>query len=146
MPNLPRQNDLKEEGFSVLEAMVAMAILAAGLLPILALQGQFVRTVTQIEHVEKSLTAQNNALNLMRTVDLTNVPTGEVQFENYRISYNATPAASTQTVRGNGGFPGRFEVTLYDIQIKIIYLSGREENFSIRNFGWRETSSYLDSF
>ena len=76
MPNLPRQNDLKEEGFSVLEAMVAMAILAAGLLPILALQGQFVQTVTQIEHVEKSLTAQNNALNLMRTVDLTNVPTG----------------------------------------------------------------------
>ena len=108
MPNLPRQNDLKEGGFSVLEAMVAMAILAAGLLPILALQGQFVRTVTQIEHVEKSLTAQNNALNLMRTVDLTNVPTGEVQFENYRISYNATPAASTQTARANGGLPGRF--------------------------------------
>jgi len=140
--NIP-QNDA---GFSVLEAMVAMAVLAAGLLPILALQGQFVKTVTQIEHVQHSLAAQENALNTIRTIDLIQAPQGEVKFDGYSVIYNAVPTLNSQRAKVNGGLPGRFEVTLYNIEFEIKYLSGRQEKFTVRGIRWSEDSTYLDSF
>ena len=132
-----------EEGFSVLEAMVAMAVLAAGLLPLLALQGQFVKTVGQIEHVEHSLSAQDNALNLVKSVNLTEAPLGEMVFEGYSVNYEAKAAISPRAVRDIGGLPGRFDLTLYDVEINIAYVSGRKETFGVRQFGWRATKSYL---
>ena len=134
----------KDDGFSVLEAMVAMAVLAAGLLPLLALQGQFVKTVTRIEHVEQSLSAQDNALALMHTVNLTETPKGEVVFDGYIINYEAKAAMAPSSVRDTGGLPRRYELTLYDVVLKISFDSGAEEELSIKAFGWRETSSIID--
>jgi len=123
--------------------MVAMAVLAAGLLPLLALQGQFVKTVGQIEHVEHSLAAQANALNMIKSVNLTQVPTGEMSFGGYSVKYEAVAALQPQMARGQGGFPGRFELTLYNVELTIAYENGRTEKLIIRQFGWRATQSYL---
>ena len=142
MPNTDRH---KDDGFSVLEAMVAIAILAAGLLPLLALQGQFVKTVTRIEQAEQSLSAQDNALGLMHTVNLTETPKGEVVFEGYIINYEAKAAILPAPIRDVSGLPGRYDLTLYDVVLKISYDSGAEEEFSIKAFGWREISSIIDS-
>jgi len=135
---------LGEEGFSVLEAMVAIAVLAAGLLPLLALQGQFVSTVERIEHAEISLSAQDNALNLIKSANLAQAPSGRAIFEGYSVEYAAKAAVPPQNARGNGGMQGRFEMTLYDVDVRIIYVSGREDVFTIRELGWRATQGFLD--
>lgn len=139
-----RNRHPREEGFSVLEAMVAIAILATGLLPLLALQGRFVETVEQLEHAEQSLSAQANALSLIQTINMTETPRGEIAFTNYTVRYEAKAIRQSQPARGNAASPGRFELTLYDVDYEIIYVSGRKESFKVRQFGWRAVRGYLD--
>lgn len=146
-PIRPDTPDKKEsgarQGFSVLEAMVAMAILAAGLLPILALQGQFVKTVEQLEHVDQRLAVQDNVLNAIQNINLTEKPTGQLDFGDVVASWEAVPAVPARMGRGLGGFPGRFELTLYDVRVQVDYNYDRQENFSVRGIGWRALTPYL---
>ncbi|MBL4595825.1 MAG: hypothetical protein JKX99_04525 [Robiginitomaculum sp.] len=137
-------------GFSVLEAMIAMAILAAALLPLLALQGQFVRSVDSMERVDARLAARTSAIHYVQALNLTQAPQGQfIQAQDtgpVLISWQATPALPARTVRGNGGFPGRFELTLYDVQITIAPAQGPTEQFSVRAVGWRPMRSILSDF
>lgn len=123
-----------------------MAILAAGLLPILALQGQFVNTVERLEHVDARLAAHDNVMATIRSVNLTEKPDGTLNMEETVVTWSAKPVLPARMAKNNAGFPGRFELTLYDVEVQINYLSGRNENFSVRSLGWRATKPFITGF
>lgn len=140
--------DKSAEGFSILEAMVAMAILAAALIPILALQGQFVKSVESLERLDIRLAARSTAVSYIKALNLSQNQNGEfVHLTNAgptRISWISTPATPPKIVRGNGGFAGRFELTLYDVNVTIDPENGGPEKFTIRALGWRPLESVAD--
>ena len=133
-----------EAGFSVLEAMVAIAIMAACLLPLFALQGQFVSVVGQIERVELQIEARDQALEVIKLTDFNETPQAQFDFSQYQIRLNAEPASNTRPVKNSGGTTGRFEMTLYDVAVTIEYLSGNIDSFNVKELEWRETSGYLE--
>ena len=136
----------KQRGFSVLEALVAMAVLAAAFLPLLALQGQFLRTSQSLERAELLLAAESMALAHIRAINLDQTPEGEIESTHGQISWMARPAQGPTAGRDTAGFPSRFVFTLYDIDVKIKLKSGHIKQFSLQGLGWHPTKSVLDQF
>ncbi len=143
-PNLTGE-PRRDAGFSVLEALVAMAVLAGALLPLLALQGQFVRTTEALERSEQRLSVQDTALAHISALNLNQTPSGEMTTPYARVRWQSTPAAGPHMGRTAGGFPSRYEVTLYNVDIGIDYNSGASEILRLQGIGWRPTLSVFDA-
>ncbi|MEO0674994.1 MAG: hypothetical protein AAFY32_08320, partial [Pseudomonadota bacterium] len=74
-----------QAGFSVLEAIVAVALIAAAFLPLLALQTQLTRTAIAIERAEANLLARNNALALLQAINPGMRPAGSEEMGAVRL-------------------------------------------------------------
>ena len=136
----------KQRGFSVLEALVAMAVLAAAFLPLLALQGQFLRTSQSLERAELLLAAESMALAHIKAINLDQTQGGDIESAYGQISWMARPAQGPTAGRDTAGFPSRFVFTLYDIDVKIKLKSGHIKQFSLQGLGLHPTKSVLDQF
>ncbi|MEM8770363.1 MAG: hypothetical protein AAGD92_01825 [Pseudomonadota bacterium] len=130
----------RQQGFSVLEALAAIALIAAAFLPLLALQGQLARTVIATERAETRLAHKQSALNYLRVLNPTLQPQGTEVFGDAQLSWTARPISDEKPALGNGGEPGRFNIRLYEIDARITYADGRETTFSIRSMGWIPTA------
>ncbi len=129
-----------QAGFSLLEALVAVAIIAAALLPLLALQGQLTRTVLAVERAGAGAEDMTSALSYLRTLNPTMKPEGTEQLGGAVLSWTAQPVSEERPALDQGGGPGRFMMQLYDIDAAIAYDDGRRVEFSVRALGWRPTA------
>ncbi len=132
-----------EDGFSVLEAIVAMAILAAALIPLLALQGQFLRTTQALERVEQRLGAEETALAHIGALNLVQSPTGTLSTQSGEISWQSRAVMPARKARNADGFPSRYNITLYEVTVTLSYKGGRQEQFLLQGLGWKPTKSLL---
>ncbi|MEM1193407.1 MAG: hypothetical protein AAGH42_08460 [Pseudomonadota bacterium] len=128
-----------QAGFSVLEAIVAVALIAAAFLPLLALQTQLTRTAIAIERAEANLLARNNALALLQAINPGMRPAGSEEMGAVRLDWTAQALSPVQPARGPAGSPGRFNVALYEIKATLTFDNGREDIFTVRQVGWRAT-------
>jgi len=135
----------RDAGFSVLEALVAMAVLASALLPLLALQGQFVKTTEALERNEQKLVMQDLAKAHISALNLDQTQAGEIIARYGSIVWRAEPAAGPQPARDAGGFPSRYQVTLYNAEFTINYNSGLTETITMQALGWHTTVSIFDT-
>lgn len=138
----PRSQSL-DAGFSVLEALVAMAILAAGLLPLLALQGQFVRTVDSLERAERQMAADSLVSAHILTLNLADANQGEVNLGDRVARWEARPALSPGWVRDNGGMASRYQMGLYNVTITYIGGPQPERRLELLGIGWEAKRPFL---
>lgn len=136
------QGQNSEAGFSVLEAMIAIAILAAGFLPLLILQTKFIEVSRKIEQVDTRSMASYQAAELIRITNLDKTLSGTREFPEFTIVWVAEPAIKDKYVRSSRGRPGRFTVSLYDVSIEITYALGQRETLQMRGLGWTETYEF----
>ena len=133
-----------EAGFSVLEAMIAMAILAAGFLPLLAVQVKFGDTVEKLETVDTRMKAHEAAVRLVKAENFNQAPSGTFVSSDYEISWEVSPISKDKYVRTITGQPGAFTVSLYDVDLRIEYTTGRIENIQLRGLGWTKSEQIID--
>lgn len=122
-----------------------MAILAAALLPLLALQGQFLRSAESLERAETALAAETLALSHIKALNLDQAPEGTLETPYGNISWKSTPAAGPATGRSKTGFPSRYVITLYNIEVNITPLQGPAQRFTLQGLGWHPTKAVLDT-
>lgn len=137
------QKNQQEAGFSVLEAIIAMAILSIALLPILSLQGQFVRNVSTIERLESRLSVERSVRDHIGALNLSLVQSGAYNAPAGAVQWQAKPAGEGRRVKTAGGQPGRFIVQLYTVDVSVTYQSGSAEIFVLTGIGWKPLFPYL---
>ena len=145
-PAKTAQRKKAQAGFSVLEALAAVALIAAAFLPLLALQGQLTRTVVAIERAEASVSNMESALSYLRVVNPSLVDQGEAQVGDALLRWRARPISAEKTVLDQGGAPGRFAMRLYEIEATFLYSDGREADFTLTAIGWRPTAPFSATF
>ena len=131
-----------QAGFSLLEALIAVALIAAALLPLLALQGQLTRTVLAVERAGTSAKDMTSALSFLRTVNPMRDPKGTEQLGDAVLSWAARPVSDERPALDQGGTPGRFILQLYEIDATIAYDDGRRAEVTVRAVGWRPTDPF----
>jgi prepilin-type N-terminal cleavage/methylation domain-containing protein len=132
-----------ERGFTVVEMLVAMAIVAITFIPIVGLTTNTTRLhIRQNLMIDRQM-AQASALTLLRGVNPTEEPNGTRDLGGTtRLEWRATMlSAPRRSLRFLGG-EGDFVITLYRLDAK---LSMPDDRFSIERIGWQNTKQqHLD--
>jgi prepilin-type N-terminal cleavage/methylation domain-containing protein len=127
-----RADDL---GFTLIEMLVTIAVIAVGLVPIVEMQGRIARFhAKQIEMAER-LTAERTALALLRDMNPTINPKGTATIGvASSMTWQATPiSAPIRSLRFLGG-QGQFYIVLYRLDVSIDH---PKHQFSVERIGWQ---------
>lgn len=129
----------RESGFSVIEALVALAIVAIALVPLIGLQAQVSRNFVHQQQVREALGAQRNALEVLREINVMSSPQGMMMLQaDQSMRWRAT--AISQPVRSTrqGSGEGDFRIMLYDVEVDVSGLSGAPPTtFRVTQLGWQ---------
>lgn len=126
-------------GFSVMETLVAIAILAVALIPILMLQTQTSRASFREAQTRAAITDQQNALAILRDINPMLRPTGQIAMSDVRtVSWRASPLSAVTPTLVRGGAETSFDAALYRLNVEIRDAHGaRLASFAVDQMGWR---------
>jgi general secretion pathway protein I len=125
------------EGFSVIEALIAVAIIGVAMVPIVAMQTQLARQYQRQSALQEQLAAQRNALTLLREVNVMAEPRGRRGLgEGRELRWRAVPISSPQrSLRFLAG-EGDYRVALYRVDATVLGRSGLVARMSVDQLGW----------
>lgn len=128
----------QRSGFTLIEALVALAIAAMTMTAIFQLQVQMARGQQRAQAVLQQVTRQENALALVRDINFMERPSGQFAVPGedvirWRAEPRGTPRRTIAT-----GTAGRYEVQLYEVTVQIERPGGRSPpDIVIERVGWR---------
>lgn len=128
----------RRSGFSLIEALVALTIAAITLTAIFELQIQMVRGRERADEALKQVAAQENAIALVRDVNVMAQPFGEVAMpQGDTVRWSSEPIG--QPVRG-AGFPGgdgRYRIQRFRVTVEVERRAGRSPRPMVfERVGW----------
>lgn len=127
------------EGFSLVEALVALAVAALTLGAIFELQVQMARGQARAAAVLDQVAVQESALVLLRDHNFMAEPAGERALgDNVTVRWAAMPIGSPRVNVGLGNGDGLFEVQRFSVRVEIAGASGRSPPpMEFERVGWR---------
>ena len=127
------------DGFSLIEALVALAIASMALMAIVELQIQMARSQQRAALAVEQVAAQENALALTRSLNPMAQPQGRIELPGGDVVVWSSEPRGERRV--NAGFPagqGAFEVQLYRVTVEVERAQGRPPAPLIFDrVGWR---------
>lgn len=115
-------------------------IVAIAMAPLFSLEMQATRNFAKQRELRLELTAQRNALALLRDVNFMEQPAGALPLGDGRsLAWRATPLSRTQRSTRFPSGEGDFEVALYRVQAEIRGLE-TPHSFMVEKVGWRRLS------
>lgn len=128
----------RESGFTLLEAIVALAILAAGAMALFAALNGALRSIERAEAAARLDTATENAVDWLEVVNPMNEPHGEVVLGDYTMRWRSEPVVGPTDNLTAYLQPGLYQVGLYAIEAEL-WLDGElAGRFTLRRAGWQQ--------
>ncbi len=136
----------ERSGFSLVEALVALAIASLMLGAIFQLQVQMARSQARAAAVLEQVAAQENALVVVRDINPMERPAGEVRLGDKEVvRWTATPLGEP---RLNAGFPlgnGGYDVQLFEVRVEVDRTPRQSPApLVIERVGWRRSGQELE--
>lgn len=136
----------RRDGFSLIEALIALAIAAMMLTALFQLQIQMARGQARAAAVLDQVSAQENAIALTRDLNPMQQPTGQITLpQGDTIRWTSQTRGRSQT---NAGFPtgnGMFEVQLYTVTVEILRVDRSPVSpLVFDRLGWRRLAPIED--
>ena len=136
-----------QAGFSLLEAVVAMVLIAtAGLALFAWINSSFVN-LSRIQAANARALAEGNALQFIQTVNPMKTPDGNTTLGNLRIEWRSRALTEPRTNLGESEGPGPFTLALYEIEVSVEQLPEvPRDTFLIRQVGFTRVPYQADPF
>ena len=134
----------RESGFSLIEALVALAIAAMALLAIFALQQQLAQGEVRHTRALHLVALQRNALALTSDLNPTAEPQGSLRLAGGQwVRWNSAPLTPPRTNVGASSVgEGAFEVRLYRVRVAITDARGAPlGGLDFDRIGWRRLAA-----
>ena len=109
----------KPAGFTLLEAVVAMAIFAAAGMALYALFNTNLISLGRAQDVTAQLPTVYRAMEYLSAIDPAQQPTGQIELDGYAVTWSSRlmePVRESQTAQG---FRGYHELGLYEVTFDI---------------------------
>ena len=106
-------------GFSLLEAIVALTIVAAAILGAYAWVAGNIVSLTRVRDLALEEAALQQALGTLEQTDLGHQPAGSIQWREFRIDWQAEPIEASRPSRTGVGGTGLYELTLYRVLLSV---------------------------
>ena len=134
---------MSRAGFSLIEALVALAIASVSLLAIFDLQQQMSKTQRRLEAVLNQSHLERSAIAAMEALNPEEQPTGEtIVGSDLKVSWTSTPiSAERQSIAFPSG-PGSYRIRLYRVKLRLHDSSNRPiGEYEIDRVGWRNPTA-----
>ncbi len=135
-----------QRGFSLLEAIVAMAIIASVGMALLAWTHNNLGLLTRISERQEAMQATRQAIAWLETVNIVRKPEGEQVIGHLTIQWQSQPVEAERDGRnifGVGVTP--FRLGLYRTTVRVRDASGRElTQFDVRLAGYQQVRTLTD--
>lgn len=128
----------RSRGFSLLEAVVALAILAAAGMALFAAMTQSVQMVGRAERARDADLALRNSLAWVELVNPMDEPTGERDIGDYQLRWRAEPLEAPRD--GTTGYlqPGLYQIGLYRMRLELWRDGTLEREAELNRAGYRQ--------
>lgn len=137
-----------QRGFSLLEAVVALVILASSGWALFNWVNASIVSLRRVEDANARSAATVNALEYMQAVNPMLRPEGRMELGGYRIAWAAT--AVTQPMDGSDYPRGKsaFQVALYDTVVHVYREEGGQQWFelTLRQVGYKKVRDVVNPF
>ncbi|WP_158613418.1 prepilin-type N-terminal cleavage/methylation domain-containing protein [Luteimonas sp. 100069] len=127
-----------QRGFSLLEAVVALAILAAAGLALFAAMAQSMQMVGRAEDSRNADAAMRNALAWVEQSNPAESPSGELSFPPYSVAWTSALLEPERPSAAGNLQPGLHDVGLYRLRVVLRRDSVVIREFDVRRIGWRQ--------
>ncbi len=125
-----------QRGFGMMEAIVALTLLAAAALPTAIGLGAALTATRRIEAALLELEMQANALAALRAINPMEQPVGVLDLGPYRLAWTATPLEQPIPAKSPLGEDGVWLVQAFDVDARIEDQSGVRARVTVRRPGY----------
>ncbi len=140
---------MKQAGFTLLEAMVSLILIATVGMALLDWINTNFNVLQRVETIQERTEATRNALVFMETINPLERKQGSENIGIYQFNWSAEPVILPKSgVSPQGGYVSLYEIALYDTTVEVKF---RETNtlitrFTLRQVGYKQTIFYEDDF
>lgn len=126
-------------GFSLLEAIVALALLTTAGLALFAWINASFDSLNRIEENNRRAAAEMNALEYLKTINPMQAPTGTVQLGDTAMRWQARALTAPRPNVPDGEGPGPFLVALYEVDVNLEGSAIGRHTFRVQQLGYERT-------
>lgn len=131
-----------QSGFTLLEAVVAMTLLAVVGGVLLSWLNTGFRSLQRIEVTEARIEAAHVAMAYLETLNPMRTPSGSVQLGHYQLDWQSSPLTEARPVVGrHGGAPGIYDAVLFRVDVRIQAKGEPLLSFTVESAGHDRISS-----
>lgn len=128
-----------QAGFTLLEAIVAMVIMATTLLALYAWLGSTTIGVQRAQAVSQGLVDARVALAVVEGINPMDSESGSRDVGELTVRWSATPVAERRAGITMVGLAAPYDFALYDVQVETLRDGRQTYAFSVRRAGWIAT-------
>lgn len=122
-------------GFTLIEAIVAMAILGAAMLPIMALLSQSINQIHKIAESNAQSAAKNSALSVIDPINPMETPNGEIDMGDFNLVWSSELIVPpNKEIKIGTGLAG-YKVSFYLVKVELFKKNKPWFYFTARKLG-----------
>ncbi|MGB3394185.1 MAG: type II secretion system protein [Stenotrophomonas sp.] len=141
IPRHPRRQG--QRGFSLLEAIVALTIMATSLLALYAWLSTSTFALGRARASALALQDARTAQAVVETINPMAEPSGRRELATLEITWKARPVTDRRIGMSRAGSPTQFDFGLYDMEIEVKRNGEIVRNFRMRKAGWEAARPIL---
>jgi general secretion pathway protein I len=133
-----------QAGFTLLEAIVAIVVLFATLVPLYVLISSVSRSAFKVDQSNREAEYETDALNIMSQVNPTLNPTGSIDLGPYAVRWAAEPVLKPIDGSAYPSGISAFRIGLYQAKVDVVRHDGRVVvSFPLRMIGYEHVRDSL---
>ena len=140
----PTRHPRLQAGFSLLEAIVAMTVMATSLLALYGWLSSSTITLNRVNAQSRALEDARTAVSLIETVNPMLEPQGTREIEGVTVRWESKPVADRRSGRSRAGSVTAFDLGLYDMKVEVMRGSRTVKEFELRRAGWESVRTIGD--
>ncbi|TWT18639.1 prepilin-type N-terminal cleavage/methylation domain-containing protein [Luteimonas marina] len=131
-----RRRLARARGFTLLEAIVAMVIMASSLLALYGWLSANTISLNRAQAQLRSIEDARTALSIIDTVNPTDEPSGQREVGPLEVRWSSKSVEGQRPGISSAGMPTQFDHELFELAVEVLRDGRSVRGFSVRKAGW----------
>ncbi|MDM8545786.1 type II secretion system protein [Candidatus Venteria ishoeyi] len=128
----------RQKGFTLLEAIVALVLIATVGMTLLAWINSQLITLQRIQDKQRADVAIQNTLDFIQTLNPLQQPTGKANLGMYQISWQSTLLEPAKDGKSPAGTLSYFQVGLFEMDVQVAQNEQEIITYQVRQAGYKQ--------
>ena len=106
-----------QHGFTILEAIVALAVFASGAMALYSLYAANIAALVKVGETVRQAPLVRQAIERVAAINLTDEAAGEFEIDGLRFTWTARRVEPYRQGQSTTGFLGSYQIGLYDVDV-----------------------------